>query len=89
MMLLLSPLSIATPVIFFLLLVSPIVQCWSVSKRLHPKWLQQHGLMMMHTAVYDDRVSFSSENVVGGGKNDYYIQQASNKAMALDIKVFR
>lgn len=90
-----SPLSITTPMIFFLLLVSPIyyhVQCWSVSKRLHPKWLQQHGLMTMHTAVYDDRVSFSSatvETIVSGGNNDYYIQKASSKAMALDIKVFR
>ena len=86
--------SMMTHVIFFLLLVSPIyhVQCWSASNNhLYPKWLQ-HGPMMMHTAVYDDRVSFSSatvENVVSGGNNDYYIQQVSSKAMALDIRVFR
>ena len=47
--------------------------------------------MMMHTtAVHDDdRVSFSSTTVENGSDNDYYIQQATSKAMALDIKVFR
>ena len=88
-----SPLLIMTHVIFFLLLVSPIyhVQCWSASNNhLYPKWLQ-HGRMTMHTAVYDDRVSFSSATVenVSGRNNDYYIQQVSSKAMALDIRVFR
>jgi ribosomal protein S18 acetylase RimI-like enzyme len=48
-------------------------------------------MMMMHTtAVHDDdRVSFSSTTVENGSDNDYYIQQATSKAMALDIKVFR
>jgi ribosomal protein S18 acetylase RimI-like enzyme len=52
-------------------------------------------MMMYTTAVHDDdvRVSFSSvtvENVVSSrNNNDYYIQQATSKAMALDIKVFR